>query len=186
MSRTPLPFAVDDVTAFTRALAGQLAEHVERPGHVELLNMVARAGGFRNFQHYRAARATMERLERPLPSPVPVDATRLARIARYFDAEGRLVRWPGKASHRPDCLWVMWSRLPARAVLHEREINVLLAREHLFGDHALLRRELVDGGWMRRTQDGREYRRIEKAPPAEATALIRLLERRRPADVASA
>jgi hypothetical protein len=179
MSRTPLPFAVDDVSAFARALAGQLADRAERPGHVELLNMVARAGGFRNFQHYRAASATMERLEQPLPRPVPVDATRLARIARYFDAEGRLMRWPGKASHRPDCLWVMWSRLPARAVLHEREINALLGREHLFGDHALLRRELVDGGWMRRTQDGREYRRIEKAPPADAVALVRLLEPRR-------
>lgn len=181
MSRTHLPFTTPDVSAFARALAAQLAEHDGRPGHVELLNMVARAGGFGNFQHFRAQAETLARLEAPAPPPAPVDAARLARILRYFDADGRLVRWPGKASHRPDCLWVMWSRLPARAVLHEREINARLAEEHLFGDHALLRRELVDGGWMTRTVDGREYRRLEKAPPPEAAALIRLLAPRRAA-----
>lgn len=104
---------------------------------------------------------------------------RLGRILRYFDETGRLMRWPGKASHRPDCLWVLWSRLPAGAVMHEREVNERLAAEHLFGDHALLRRELVDTGLMRRTYDGREYRRIEQAPPPEAVELIRLLGRRR-------
>lgn len=181
MSRTHLSFTTPDVSAFARALAAQLAEHDGRPGHVELLNMVARAGGFGNFQHFRAQAETLERLEAPAPAPVPVDTARLARIVRYFDAAGRLIRWPGKASHRPDCLWVMWSRLPARTVLHEREINARLAEEHLFGDHALLRRELVDGGWMKRTIDGREYRRLEKAPPPEATALIRLLAARRSA-----
>ncbi|MCE1236528.1 MAG: DUF2087 domain-containing protein [Hyphomicrobiales bacterium] len=178
MSRTPLPFAVDDVSAFARALAGELADHPDRPGHVDLLNMLARAGGHRNWQHFRAATEAMARLERPAPRPVPVDTARLTRIVRYFDETGRLIRWPGKASHRPDCLWVMWSRLPARAVLHEREINARLAEEHRFGDHALLRRELVDGGWMTRTPDGREYRRLEKAPPPEAVALIRLLAAR--------
>ena len=180
MSRTHLPFSTPDVSAFARALAAQLAEHEGRPGHVELLNMVARAGGFGNFQHFRAQAETLDRLETPPPPPQPVDTARLARILRYFDADGRLIRWPGKASHRPDCLWVMWSRLPARHSMHEREINERLGAEHLFGDHALLRRELVDGGWMSRTFDGRDYRRLEKAPPAEAVALLRLLAARRP------
>ena len=179
MSRTPLPFAIDDVSAFARALAGQLADHDDRPGHVELLNMLARAGGFRNFQHFRAQADAIERLAAPPPAVAPIDTGRLGRIARYFDGEGCLIRWPGKASHRPDCLWVMWSRLPARAVLHEREINERLAAEHLFGDHALLRRELVDGGWMTRTLDGREYRRLERTPTPEALALIRLVGARR-------
>lgn len=179
MSRTPLPFAVTDLSAFARALAGELSDHDGRPGHVELLNMLARAGGFRNYQHLHAQAETLDGLATPAPAAVPVDTVRLARIARYFDDDGRLVRWPGKANHRTDCLWVLWSRLPARTSMHEREVNARLAAEHLFGDHALLRRELVDGGWMTRTVDGRDYRRLEKAPPAEAIALVRLLAARR-------
>lgn len=180
MSRTPLPFAVTDLSAFARALAGELATHDGRPGHVELLNMLARAGGFRNYQHLHAQTETLDGLATPPPAAVPIDTARLTRVARYFDDAGRLARWPGKAGHRPDCLWVLWSHLPARASMHEREVNARLAERHLFGDHALLRRELVDGGWMTRTYDGRDYRRVEKAPPAEAIALIRLLAARRP------
>ena len=175
MSRTPLPYAASDISALARSLARQSADHPGAPGHVEWLNMLARAAGFSNFQHFRAQAEARDALETPPPPPEPVDMVRLARIARYFDGAGRLIRWPGKASHRPDCLWVMWSRLPAGAVLHEREVNQRLNAEHLFGDHALLRRELVDTGLMRRTIDGREYRRIERAPPAGARELIRVL-----------
>jgi hypothetical protein len=181
MSRTAFPFAVDDVSALARGLERQLAAHDGPPGHVEMLNMLARAGGFRNFQHFRAQAEDIDRLTAPIAAPPPIDTTRLQRIARYFDADGRLLRWPGKASHRPDCLWVMWSRLPARAVMHEREINERLNAEHHFGDHALIRRELVDRAMMWRTLDGREYRRIEQAPPVEATALIRILADRKAA-----
>ena len=180
MSRPSFPFAVDDVSALARGLERQLAEHDGPPGHVEMLNMLARAGGFRNFQHFRAQAEELDRLATPPVVPPPIDTARLERIARYFDGEGRLTRWPGKANHRTDCLWVMWSRLPARATMHEREVNERLNAEHLFGDHALIRRELVDRGMMWRTLDGREYRRIEQAPPAEAAALIRLMAERRP------
>lgn len=177
MSRIPLPFAVDDVAALARGLERQLADHDGRPGHVEMLNMLARAAGFRNFQHFHAQAETLDRLASPV-APAPVDTVRLGRIARYFDAEGRLVRWPGKANHRVDCLWVMWAGLPARTVMDEKEINRRLNARHLFGDHALIRRELVDRAMMWRTVDGRQYRRIEAAPPAEARALIALVGRR--------
>lgn len=181
MSRTLIPFAVDDVAAFARGLERRLAEHDGLPGHVDMLNMLATAAGFRNFQHFRAQSETAERLARPLPVPVPVDGARLARLVRYFDGEGRLLRWPSKASHRPDCLWVMWSRLPARTEFDEIAIGRALAEHHTFGDHALLRRELADGGLVWRTVDGRRYRRLEKTPPPEARALIRLLAERRAA-----
>ena len=179
MSRTPLPFAASDISALARSLAHQAATHDGPPGHAAWLNMLARGAGFANFQHFRAQAEARDALEAPPPPTVPVDMVRLARIARYFDDAGRLIRWPGKASHRPDCLWVMWSRLPAGTAMHEREVNARLNAEHLFADHALLRRELVDTGLMRRTIDGREYRRLERAPPAEALELIRLVGARR-------
>jgi hypothetical protein len=92
-----------------------------------------------------------------------------------------LLRWPGKFSDRQPCLWVLWSRLPPRQTFTEAEISRLLQEHHRFGDHALLRRELVDGGWMTRTADGRVYRRLERRPPPEALALIRYLSERQAA-----
>ena len=191
MSREIIPFHADDVSALARALKRELSRHDEEtnpagrkaPGHVELLNMLARATGFRNFQHMRAQADARDRLDHPAPPPVEpvVDYVRIERLARYFDVGGRLTRWPGKHSDRLPCLWVLWSRLEPRRVASEAEINAALNAEHLFGDYALLRRDLVDLGMMVRTADGREYRRVEKAPPAEAVALIRHLSARRAA-----
>jgi hypothetical protein len=67
----------------------------------------------------------------------------------------------------------MWSRLPAGEVFTEREISEMLADWHSFGDHALLRRGMVDARLVSRTVDGREYRRIEQRPPSELSPLLR-------------
>ncbi len=67
---------------------------------------------------------------------------------------------------------MIWSRLPPRRALAEREINALLDGWHAFGDRAVLRRGLIDAGLATRNPDGSDYLRIERAPPAEARALI--------------
>jgi hypothetical protein len=186
MSRIPLPFHTDDMSALARSLGGQLAACDHRPGHVELLNMLARSAGFRNFQHFRSRPADSAPVAGPVAAPVdvvpppatppgePVDLARVRRLLRLFDEQGRLATWPSKQSHQELCLWVLWSRIPARQVRSEPEINRLLEANHRFADYALLRRWLCDYGMMTRTADGREYRRIERAPSAEAQALIRL------------
>lgn len=180
MSRSLIPFAAEDVSALARSLGRELNAAGEKPGHVQLLNMLARSVGFRNFQHFRAQQAAEGRLAAlaRAPEPEPVDLTRVARTARHFDGAGRLARWPSKASQRDLVLWALWSRLPAGATLTEKEVNGLLSMEHLFGDPLLLRRFMVDMGLLWRTRDGRAYRRIEQKPPAEALALIRHLGRR--------
>ena len=55
MSRTLLPFHVPDVSQLARTLRGQLDRPRGPPGHVEVLNILARAAGYRNFQHLRSA-----------------------------------------------------------------------------------------------------------------------------------
>lgn len=175
MSRTQLPYHAGDISALARALKGELARLDHQPGHVELLNMLARGAGWRNFQHFRAQDAARAALEHPAePQPQP-DYVRVRRTARHFDGHGRMVRWPGKHSERQLCLWVLWSRLPARQTMTEKQVNDALAAQHLFGDHALLRRELVDGGWLHRTRDGSAYGRLERRPTADAAALIAAL-----------
>jgi len=178
MSRTLLPFHTDDISALARALGGQLRDCGHVPGHVELLNMLARAGGSRNFQHFRAQAAARAALETPPEAEPPVDYVRLRRSLRLFDADGRLLHWPPKLRERELCLWVLWAAVPPRRGLAEKEVNRLLDARHDFGDYALLRRWLVDLGLMERTRDGSVYRRIERRPPPEARALIGVLARR--------
>lgn len=75
-------------------------------------------------------------------------------------------------------MWGVWTRVPARRVMSEPEINVALERAHTFGDAALLRRSLCDLGLMTRTPDGREYRRVEARPSPEALLLLSTLRSR--------
>ncbi len=175
MSREILPYHAEDISALARALKSQLAERTVPPGHVEMLNMLARAAGFGNFQHYRAQLLARARIERPAAPAAPVDFVKLRRLLAYFGPEGRMARWPSKYSHQVPCLWVIWSRIPARRDFTEREVNAMITAQHDFGDYALLRRELVNHKLMERTIDGRVYRRLERQPPAEALALIRQL-----------
>jgi len=173
MSRTVLPLRVDDISALARSLNHQISGSDHSPSHLELLNMLARSAGFRNFQHFRAQAAAHAALTAPNAPAAGVDYVEIKRLARFFDAKGRLIQWPGKLNQRTRCIWVLWSRLPARKALSEHELNKLLQANHLFADPALLRRELYDQGLVSRTPDCREYRRIEKRPTEDVLALIR-------------
>jgi hypothetical protein len=175
MSRSAIPFSINDISALARSLRSQLSECDHAPSHVELLNMLARAGGHRNFQSLRAQAAAQQLLRDPEPASEQVDFVLIKRLAGYFDAEGRLAKWPGKPSLQEPCLWVIWSKLASKQAMTEVQLSQIIRAQHLFGDHALLRRELVDRGLVRRTPDGKEYWRVERQPPAESLALIRHL-----------
>ncbi len=130
-----------------RTLHKGIAELGHAPGHVELLNLLARGAGIRNCQHLRADAQARQRLDAPPPPAAPLaDHARCEKAARLFDAEGRLIRWPKKRNLQILCLWVMWSHLPAGTISTEREVNERLNAWHLFGDHAILRREMVEFG----------------------------------------
>ncbi|WP_310542551.1 DUF2087 domain-containing protein [Phenylobacterium sp.] len=170
MSRTVIPLQTQDVSSFAKALRAQLLERTSAPSHVELLNMLARSAGRRNFQDLRALadQAPSDELE---PKEV-ADLAAVERVARCFGPEGRLTRWPARRGDQILALWVLWSRLPAREEFTEKQISDRLRALHDFGDHALLRRDLVGLDLFSRTADCRAYRRIEQAPPVTAAVLI--------------
>lgn len=74
MSRTPLPLAVADVSALARSLRSQLAGCDGLPSHLEMLNILVRASGFRNFQHFRVEAAQAG----PIPARRPGAASEQA------------------------------------------------------------------------------------------------------------
>ncbi|HTU12333.1 MAG TPA: DUF2087 domain-containing protein [Allosphingosinicella sp.] len=171
MPRQIIPFAAADMSALAKSLRAQLAARATPPSHVEMLNMLARGAGHRNFQQLRAGAAPAAAGS---PRP-PADSTALLRAARCFDAQGRLQRWPSRTAIQHLCLWPLWARIPRGKSFSERGISTLLAGLNLFGDHAILRRTMCERGLMTRTRDGRDYRRVEQVPPPEGAALIRHL-----------
>lgn len=183
MSKLIIPFTTPDISALAKSLRAQLAELGHAPSHVEMLNLLAKAAGHANFQHLRANAAAEGRLAEQ-PADPPADHVRIEKVLRHFDQDGRMLRWPGKTSHQDLCLWAIWSRIPADTRMSEPEINEIIRDAHHFGDHAILRRTLVDLKMLARTPDGRLYRRIEKAPTPDAAALIAALSQRRAAAAA--
>lgn len=172
MPRTAIPYAAPDISALAKSLRDQLARQGPAPGHVEMLNILARAAGAKNFQHFRARTVAPE-----APPEAAADLARVEKIARQFDGEGRLTQWPAKPSQQALALWALWAALPVGDAVAEPVFNARLNALHTFGDPAILRRSLVSAGLVSRTLDCRDYRRIERRPPAEAQALIRRLRR---------
>lgn len=170
MTKQLIAFAHPDLSALAKSLRAQLNALDHKPSHVEMLNLLAKAAGHANFQALRAGF---------IPSTIPAyDQSRVDKVIRHFDAQGRMVRWPSKTNHQELCFWVIWSRVPAGERLSEADLNKHIIDAHLFGDHAILRRSLVDAGMLARTPDGRVYRRIEQTPPADAVALLEAIAAR--------
>ena len=94
------------------------------------------------------------------------------KALEHFDAAGRLVRWPLKLSVQRLAMWVLWTRFDARKVYTEAEVNQVLKAWHLYGDHATLRRELINHRLMARKSDCSEYRKLGVRPDAEVQALL--------------
>lgn len=176
MTRTPLVMRADDLSVFARTLSRQLGE--ARPSLLILMDMLARAAGYRNLQHMQAAAAAGRR-----PALTTEDQTFDGRVVEralhQFDRDARLVRWPSRCATQTLALWVLWAALPAGESLSEREVNAILRSEHLFDDPATPRRTMISCGLLTRRPDSTDYRRVELAPPSEERALIRLLTERR-------
>ena len=171
MTKQMIPLYAEDISAFSRVLAGQLSD---APSHLSLMNMLARGAGFRNYQHLKASHAAGERLATPVVAEI-ADHKFVEKALGWFDERGRLKQWPSKRKLQDVSLWVLWSRLPAGVVMQEPEVNARLLEEHNFEDPAILRRCLCSLGSMTRNRDGSDYQRVEKRPPAEARVLIRVL-----------
>jgi hypothetical protein len=180
MTKPPIPLIAKDLAQFTRALARQLGESA--PSHLTLMNMLARAAGFQNVQHMRAASDaappidTPPQIAPPLPKP---DAKLVERVLMQFDDQGRLRQWPAKRAVQTLALWALWAAIPAGKRLGEGAISAILQGEHSFADPATLRRTMISCRMLTRQAGGVDYLRIEQVPPPEAKALIAAVIARR-------
>lgn len=182
MPRSIFSIDIADLSTFAKSLREQIGRLDRQPSHVEMLNLLSRAAGFRNFQHLRAARTPPVASGSPPPQTrletMPANEGRVLKTARTFDAAGRLVQWPARRSQQELCLWYLWARIPAGRSFSEREFSSFLDGLHLFGDAAMLRRDMAGLRLIRRNRDGSDYQRIEQKPPPELPLLLRIVSDR--------
>lgn len=79
------------------------------------------------------------------------------RISRFLDEGGRLVQWPAKYTARLAACAYLAEKFDCGTDYQEHEVNGILSRWHTFGDYFLLRRDLVDNGYLCRLPDGSRY-----------------------------
>lgn len=177
-----IPFYVDNLSALAKSLREQLtpfAQAATLPSHVQLLNWLARAAGHRNYQALRAA-ATLQPVSPPanaLPAAA-FDASLTAHASKaltQFDERGRLSRWPHKYAVQRVAMWALWQRFDARRTYTEREVNVVLNTWATYGDHATLRRELINMKLLGRKPDCSEYWKEPVRASDEVRAFLRAL-----------
>ena len=86
-----------------------------------------------------------------------VNAEEVAQYSYLLDEDGRIKRWPKKATEKQFVLEYLKSKFSSRRKYTEKEVNSIISEWHLFEDYALLRREMYDRYLINRTNDGREY-----------------------------
>jgi hypothetical protein len=180
MSKELFSLHIHDVSAFARALGQALhLRHADKPtppGQVEMLNLISRVQGHRNWQALRqalrsapaAAASTAVDAE---AAPLPLSDNARKALGQ-FDKKGRLMRWPVKYSVQQLVMWVLWTRFDAKRVYTESEVNAILKAANLFFDHATLRRELINHQLMSRKSDCTDYRKLPARPNDETRALL--------------
>jgi hypothetical protein len=184
MPRELTPLVAADLSTFAKTLRTQWAErHAQGagvPSHVEMLNLLARAAGHRSLQALRAAQPVAAvRAHAPARGPRDPTLTEAAdRALRLFDSAGRLTRWPTRRALQILVLWGLWLRFDGKRRYSEREVNEILNLHHHFGDHCLLRRELIESKLLTRTPGGAEYRKVAARPDKEVVALLGALRQR--------
>lgn len=177
MPRIPVPYAAADISSLAKTLKSALDERHGAgrppPSHVELLNLLSRAAGVRNFQALKAGAPRVPQVAAP---QAPAAAAQLSPTARkallQFDADGRLVRLPHKFSVQQTVMWVLWTRFAARRDYTEKEVNAILNAQHTFGDPATLRRELVNMKLLGRESDCSRYWKEPRRPDADTRAFL--------------
>jgi len=169
MSRSPIPLFIEDISSFATAMRQNWP--AEAPSHTATLALIARAAGYRNHQHLKANAEQDSALDKAAEK-------RIKDALRVFSEDGMMIRWPQKTSLQRLCMVWFWSRLPGRIDLSEKDVNAILKEGEAFGDHVLLRRSLIDHKLVKRSIDGRIYRKIEQRPSLEERQFLRTLSAR--------
>jgi hypothetical protein len=78
-------------------------------------------------------------------------------IENYLDDHGRIKQWPSKMAMKLKVLAYLSTKFDNEVQYTETEVNEILKKWHTFNDYFILRRGLIDVGWLKRQLDGSRY-----------------------------
>ena len=78
--------------------------------------------------------------------------------SKFYDTLGRLTVWPKKQDDKEMVVAALSTKFAKNRTYTENEVNQVLKAWHTFTDWPLLRRELIERGYMTRDREGQEYR----------------------------
>ena len=81
-------------------------------------------------------------------------------LAAFLDPDGRLTGLPQKHAVRRALLALLAEKFVPGRDYTEKQVNAICDDWHTFGDYFVLRRELVDEGFLCRTTNGSRYWRV--------------------------
>jgi len=79
------------------------------------------------------------------------------KLNQKFLKDGKIIRWPKKSVDKKSILYYISTKIQSNKKISEKEINEIIIKNISFEDYALIRRELIEGNFLNRTKDCREY-----------------------------
>lgn len=78
-------------------------------------------------------------------------------IARFLDDEGRIKQYPSAVKNKKLVIEYLSGKFEKDRIYTEKEVNAIIDRWLTFGDYFLLRRMLIEYGFMGRKPNGSQY-----------------------------
>lgn len=78
-------------------------------------------------------------------------------IENYLDDQGRIKQWPSKMNMKYKVLEYVLTKFADDIQYTEPQVNEILKQWHTFNDYFILRRGLIDAGYLKRHVDGSQY-----------------------------
>ncbi len=79
------------------------------------------------------------------------------RLNRFLDEDGKLKQWPAKQMIKEEACAYLAQKFEYDRDYTEHDVNAIIASNHTFGDYFLLRRSLIESGYLCRTPNGSRY-----------------------------
>lgn len=86
------------------------------------------------------------------------------KFENFLNEQRQITRWPSKHAAKYAVLCYLARKFEFGHDYTEREVNDILLSHHTFGDYFILRRSLIEGGWLLRTKNGAKYWKNPQQP----------------------
>lgn len=81
----------------------------------------------------------------------------MSKLNHYIDSLGKIKVWPSKVILKIEVLKYLSKKFEYNRFYSEKEINKIIDDFHTFNDYFLLRRELINNSFLKRTRSGSKY-----------------------------